>query len=98
MILDIRIGWTSDNAGDAMVFHFDGPVNIKKRYRLFSIRFVFATHSTWQPMRDQHSRKNSSLGKGQRSAENMFRVTVTVTLNYVSGGSRGLVSSIAHLL
>ena len=91
-------GWMNDNVGDAMVFHFDVPVNIKKRYRLISIRFASETHSMWQPMRDQRLLKSSFLGREQRSAENTFRVTITVTLNYVSGGSLGLVSSIAHSL
>ena len=86
------------NVDDALDFHLDGQANIKKRYRHFSIQSVFETHSMWRPMRDQYSPKNSSLGREPRSAENMFRVTVTVTLNYVSGGSLGLVSPIDHLL
>ena len=86
------------NVDDVLDFHSDGQANIKKRYRHFSIRSVFATHSTWQPMRDQYLPKNSSLGREPRSAENMFRVIATVTLNYVSGGSLGLVSSIDHIL
>ena len=83
---------------DAMVFPFDDQASIKKRYLRFSIRFGSEIPLTWQPMRDQYLPKSSSLGKGPKSAENRFRVTVIVTLNYVSGGSLGLVSSIDHTL
>ena len=94
MILAIAIGWTNVKEDAGMDCPPVDPVEIRKRYLRFSIPGGLGTLWMSQPMSDHYLPRNNLNGKAPRSIANTFRVTVIVTLNSVSGGFHGIVSSI----
>ena len=94
VILAIVIGWTSVKEDVGRDYLPVDPVEIRKRYLRFSIPGGLGTLWMSQPMSDHYLPRNNLNGEGPRSTANTFRVTVIVTLNSVSGGFHGIVSSI----
>ena len=94
---DILTGWTNVNEDAVMVSLLVDPVAIRTRYLPTFLLLGLEILSMSRRTNGRFSPKNSSSGKGPKSIENMFRVTPIVTLNFVSGESHVLVSSIVHV-
>ena len=86
------------NADVAMDFQLVDQVETKTRYRPIFSQLGSETLLTWQPMNGQYLLRTKTSGRGPKSIVNMFRVTLTVTLNFVSGEFHDIVSSIVHFL
>ena len=93
-MLVILYGWTNGNVGDAMDFHPDEQAKIKTRYLHSFILSESEIRQMSRQMSDRIFAKLNSNGGEPKSNGSTFRVTITVTLSLVSGGSLALVSPI----
>ena len=84
--------------GDVKMVSLLDEIEDNDNWLHFSTRFVLLTHLTSHQMNPQILLRIKKLGEGPKCTENMFRATLIVVLNCVSGGIHARVSSYRHLL